>query len=295
MRRCLLLLIASAACGTGQPDDPSILNARARSADGIEIEYDARGRGQPAIVLVHGWTNDRSIWGEHVHTLADTHQVVALDLAGHGGSGAGRTEWTMDAFGEDVVAVADDLGLDQVVLVGFSMGGAIVLEAADRMPGRVVGVVFIDTFHDPDRAVTHAEAAELEAAMRENWGDTAFLRAFAFAPDAPDSLVQQLQNRMPPQPREYYFAMLPEFVEWVQTQFKPTLQGTVAPVAAINTLQQPTNVESIRRYAPSFTLDTIAGVGHAGILQRRVEDFDERLLAIVRRFLEAPARDAGDP
>jgi hypothetical protein len=61
-------------------------------------------------------------------------------------------------------------------------------------------------------------------------------------------------------------------------------------VAAINTTREPTNVEAIRRYAPSFTLDTLGGVGHAGILLQRVEDFDSRLLAIVERFASMERR-----
>lgn len=288
MRRYLLLLIASAAaCSTSQPEDRPVLDAQAASADGVPIQYDVRGRGQPVIILVHGWANDRTIWGEHPTTLSRTHRVVALDLAGHGESGASRAEWTMDAFGEDVVAVADDLGLERMVLVGFSMGGAVVLEAADRMPDRVIGVVLVDSFHDPDRPVTRPEADQLADAMRANWGDTAFLRAFAYTPDAPDSLVQQLKGRMPARPREHWFAILPEFVVWAQEQFRPTLEAIEAPVAAINTTRQPTNVEAIRRLAPSFTVDTISGVGHAGILHRRVADFDARLLALVRRFDEA--------
>ena len=55
------------------------------------------------------------------------------------------------------------------------------------------------------------------------------------------------------------------------------------------TAMPPTNVEAMHRYVPSFTVDTIAGVGHAGILLQRVEDFDARLLAIVERFASTNA------
>jgi len=64
---------------------------------------------------------------------------VSLDLAGHGESGLGRRAWTMPAFGEDVVAVAEKLGLEDVVLTGHSMGGDVIVEAARRMPDRVRG------------------------------------------------------------------------------------------------------------------------------------------------------------
>jgi len=301
----LLLLACVAGCDAGEPATETageaatetaaeraaapMLDAEARSADGVPIRFDVLGSGEPTLVLVHGWTNGRWIWGEHVRTLSRTHRVVALDLAGHGGSGVERSEWTIDAFGEDVVAVVDQLDLDRVVLVGFSMGGAVVLEAAERLGDRVLGLVFVDTFHDPEQRVTVAEAVQMEAMFRANLRDTAFLRAFAYSPDAPDSLVRRLHQRMPAEPHEHWFPAMRALFAWLDTEFQPTLQRIEVPVAAINTTRVPTDVEAIRRYAPSFTVDTMHGVGHAGILERRIDDFDARLLAIVARFASTEA------
>ncbi|MGB5304259.1 MAG: ester cyclase, partial [Gemmatimonadota bacterium] len=61
-----------------------VMDGEALSADGVPIRYEVHGTGDPALVLVHGWTNSRAIWGVHPRTLANTHRVVALDLAGHG-------------------------------------------------------------------------------------------------------------------------------------------------------------------------------------------------------------------
>lgn len=256
-----------------------------RSADGVVIRYDVRGRGEPTLVLIHGWTNSREIWGRHPATLSVSHRVVAIDLAGHGASGSDRERWTMEAFGEDVVAVANHLGLDSVVLVGFSMGAAVALEAAERLPGRTLGVVLVDALHDPDRAAPPPEAVEqMMAQFRRSWGDTAFLRAFAFTPDAPDSLVQYLATISPPEPREHWFPIAHAMFAWSRSDLGPAIDALDAPLAAINTTRQPTSVDAFRRMAPTFTLDTMQGVGHAGILLQRVDDFDARLLAIVDRL-----------
>ncbi len=284
----LLLLSCVAGCGPGAPG-PTVTSGEARSADGVAIRYEVRGTGDPSLVLVHGWTNSRDVWGEHPKTLSRTHRVVALELAGHGESGADREEWTIDAFGEDVVAVVEQLALERVVLVGFSMGGGVVLEAAERLGNRVLGVVFVDTFKDPDYRLSDAEAEQMLAAFRANWGDTSFVRAFAFTPDAPDSLIEYVAARMPAQPREHWFTVFRSFRAWLASEFEPTLQRIEVPIAAINTTLTPTNVEAMQRYAPSFSVDTIDGVGHAGILLQRVEDFDARLLAIVERFASAEA------
>jgi pimeloyl-ACP methyl ester carboxylesterase len=268
----------------------TVVNGEARSADGLAIRYQVRGTSDPTLVLVHGWTNSSGIWGEHPNALSRTHRVVTLDLAGHGASDDGRADWTVGAFGEDVVAVVEQLALNRVVLIGFSMGADVVLKAAERIPERVIGIIFIDALHDPDESPSLADAAQLESVFRANWRDTAFVRAFAFTPDTPDSLVWYVTGMMPAQPREHWFPALRASVLWRDTELIPTLQRTQVPVAAINTTRLPTNVGAMQRYVSSFTLDTIAGVGHAGILLQRVEDFDARLLAIVERFAVAAPR-----
>src|SRR5215211_3854187 len=75
------------------------------SRDGIPLAFEVHGAGAPAVVLVHGWSCDRSYWDGQVGPLAARYRTVAVDLAGHGESGSGRRAWTMAAFGEDVVAV----------------------------------------------------------------------------------------------------------------------------------------------------------------------------------------------
>jgi len=285
----LLLLPWIGGCDTGDLVE-TVIEGEARSADGAVIRYEMRGPGEPALVLVHGWANTRAIWGVHPQTLARRHRVVAIDLAGHGQSGTDRSDWTMDAFGEDVVGVVDQLGLERVVLVGFSMGAAVVLQAAERLGDRVLGIVLVDMFHDPDAVMSGAEIEQFVTMMRTNWRDTSFIRAFAFTPDAPDSLLTYARDMMPEPPQEHYFDALESALEWMGSDLQPVLQRSDQPIAAINTTSPPTNVEAWLRYAPSFRVETIDGVGHAGILLQRVEDFDERLLAIVERYATAKQR-----
>jgi hypothetical protein len=98
------------------------MSATVRSLDGIPIVYDSFGSGDPALVLVHGWSCDRTYWREQTGAFADRYRVVTIDLPGHGESGEGRASWTMAAFGEDVVAVVDDLGLANMVLDNTASG-----------------------------------------------------------------------------------------------------------------------------------------------------------------------------
>ena len=120
----------------------------ALSADGVSIHYQVQGKGKPALIFIHGWCCDRSYWDEQLSHFTQQYKVVAIDLAGHGDSGLERKAWTMEAYGEDVVAVVNKLKLQEVILVGHSMGGYVILEAARRLPERIIGLVGVDTLND---------------------------------------------------------------------------------------------------------------------------------------------------
>ena len=133
----------------------------ATSADGVPIRYDAAGKGDPALVFVHCGGCNRGFWDGQMAYFAAKHRVVALDLAGHGQSGGGRKDWTMAAFGQDVMSVVEALGLKRVVLIGHSLGGPAVLEAARHMPGRVAGLVLVDSWVDFESEVPGRRGGEV--------------------------------------------------------------------------------------------------------------------------------------
>src|SRR5215210_55767 len=126
------------------------------AADGVPLHYAVQGKGEPALVFIHCCSCDRQLWDSQVAEFAKTNRVVTIDLPGHGESGLARKNWSIESFGDDVKTVVTKLNLKRVVLVGSSMGGPIALEAARRMPERVVAMVPVDT---------------LEAAMKQLRGD----------------------------------------------------------------------------------------------------------------------------
>ena len=117
-----------------------------KSSDGVTIAYEVHGSGEPSLVFVHCWCCDRSYWEAQVDTFAQHYKVVTLDLAGHGQSGLNRKEWTIASLGEDVKAVVEELQLDNIILIGHSMGGPVVVEAARHIPQKVIGIIGVDTF-----------------------------------------------------------------------------------------------------------------------------------------------------
>jgi pimeloyl-ACP methyl ester carboxylesterase len=173
----------------------------AKSTDGLPIQYEVQGSGTPALVFVHGWCCDRHVWDRKVGHFAPHYTVVRLDLAGHGASGRTRTRWTMEAFGQDVAAVVEQLGLEQVVLIGHSMGGAVIVEAARRLPATVIGLVGAETWHDLGHALTPEQIAGFLAPFRADFAEAT--RTFArsmFVPASDVTLTEEIMRSMSEMP-----------------------------------------------------------------------------------------------
>ena len=101
---------------------------------------------------------------------------MTIDLAGFGESGVEREAWTMEAFGDDVTAVVEKLDLREVVLVGFSMGGPVILEAATRIPDRVIGLVLVDVLQDIENVYSQEQIDAIIEDFRQNRRDPNYLR-----------------------------------------------------------------------------------------------------------------------
>ncbi|MCK1296809.1 alpha/beta fold hydrolase [Bradyrhizobium sp. 37] len=101
------------------------------------------GEGTP-LVFVHGFTTTAEFWREQVEAFSARHQMVRINLPGHGRSPRpADREYTIGAFVEDVLKVYDTLGIDSTVLIGLSMGGTVVQNFALSYPERVRALVLV--------------------------------------------------------------------------------------------------------------------------------------------------------
>lgn len=126
------------------------------------LAFSDEGAG-PAVVLLHGFPLNRSMWDAQVPALVGTHRVIRPDLRGHGESPAPDAVYTMDLMADDVVEMLDGLGIvEPVVLGGLSMGGYVALALALNHPARVRGLILADTraaADSPEAAARREETA----------------------------------------------------------------------------------------------------------------------------------------
>jgi pimeloyl-ACP methyl ester carboxylesterase len=248
-----------------------------RSADGTVIHYDEQGAGEPALVFVHGWAMDRSFWDEEARRLAGDHHVVRLDLAGHGRSGGDRGAWTIESLAADVAAVVDALALPRVVLIGHSMGGPVVLEAARRLGDRTAGIVLVDALLDVGERTGAAEVDAFARALAADYPKVARAMAgqYLFAPATPEAVRQRVLTKALALDPKTSVALLR--AAWSYDPL-PALREIHAPVRAVNADMFPTNVERNRTHMPGYTAEIVAGSGHYPMLEQP-ERFHEALTA----------------
>jgi sigma-B regulation protein RsbQ len=236
------------------------------SSDGIPIHYSVAGKGEPALVFIHCWGCNRSFWESQVAEFSKTNRVVTIDLPGHGESGSGRKNWTIESYGDDVKTVVTKLGLKRVVLVGSSMGAPIALEATKRMPENVVGIVPVDSLQNVEQTLT---AEQLDGVIKQMTADyknatTGLLNQFFFSPSTPAAVKTRVVNEALSRQPETAVAILKGIFAYAPG---PAMKEIKVPIKAINADLNPTNLEINRKYAPQFDAVIIKGTGHYPMLE----------------------------
>lgn len=114
--------------------------------NGNEFFYRDSGEGTP-IILIHGWPLSSSLFDDNIPALAEEYRVIAPDLRGFSNSEMSGTpsEIRVEDYAQDVLALMDELEIEQAVIGGMSMGGPIVFAMHEQAPERFLGMLLINT------------------------------------------------------------------------------------------------------------------------------------------------------
>jgi pimeloyl-ACP methyl ester carboxylesterase len=260
--------LTAAACGGGSTKI-KIVRKTCRAADGVEIVYSVAGKGEPALVFVHGGLANRGFWEGQLKEFGARHRTIALDLPGHGESGANRTKWGIPEFGADVKAVVEAEKVKKVILFGNSLGGPVIIEAALLLPGRVLGVVGVDTFHvigqviPPDQMQERANLFEKDYA-----GSLKMMVGLLFHKDADPAIVADAEKRMSGTSPAVAKAM---FLGLAGYDEGPSVRRLQAPLRTINGDLYAVDLEGNRKIKPDFDAVIMTHMGHYPMLERPAE------------------------
>jgi len=266
----LLFVITSFA----QVEQPSIQKDTAYSLDNVPIVYEKAGNGEQVLVFVHGWSCDKSYWTNQFEYFAKNYTVIAIDLAGHGESGINRKDWTIENYGKDVKAVVEKENISNVILIGHSMGGAVVLSAAQQLGDKVKALIGIDTFHDIELKYSDEQLNEFYSPFDKDFVNTTkeFVKGM-FPENADSNLVEMISGDMSSAPPEIALASFRYLFKFDEAK---NFDKVNLPIRFLNSDGYPTNTESAKRHIKDFDIKVMKGVGHF-LMNERPEEFNQLL------------------
>lgn len=280
---CLLYLFSFSGEIRAQTEWPRVVP----SADGALISYEVYGAGEPTLVFVHGWSCDGRYWRAQAPHFAKKHRVVVIDLAGHGHSGATRTRYTMGAFGEDVRSVTEAAGAGKVILIGHSMGGTVIAEAARRMPDRVIGLIGVDTLENIEYPMTRTEFESMIAPLEKDFSSAA--RQFVGEMISPKTDLRLrgwiLSDMSAAPPAVALSAMNETMIQYITGEAAEVFKQVRVPVITVNGDLWPINYEANRRHMLSFDAIVLKEADHF-LMMARPEEFNCELEKAIHMLLE---------
>ncbi|NCQ60245.1 MAG: alpha/beta fold hydrolase [Myxococcales bacterium] len=254
--------------------------------DGAKIAYDVLGNEGPWLLLGHSLLCGRFMWDGVLPALLADYRVINVEVRGHGASTAPEA-FALEDLAEDWLAILDAEGVDQVSLVGLSMGGMTAMRFALRHPERVRSMVLLDTSADVETRVNRLKYKGLSTVYRR-LGFTDVLAkqvtpimfgkdTLKSRPDLTRALIEHLREHDRPQLIRAIMAV-----------------NDRGPLSGLESLRVPTRVlvgeqdvatppmrsEAVARRIPGATLGRLAHAGHLSAME-----VPDRVAEELRAFL----------
>jgi pimeloyl-ACP methyl ester carboxylesterase len=233
----------------------------------LHLAYEAVGTGDPAVMFIHG-----------AH-LSGRRHVVALDLRGHGESTI-PTEVHIEDFAADVIAVADEVDLQSVVLCGHSMAGVVALKAAAARPELVRGVIMLDSpvlFPEPLRQLGLANL--VPALATDHW--LAAMRGYFSSrildPQDPPGLAARVMAAVGRTRPEFARTL---FTSLFASDYADDLKDAPCPLLYVHA-KAPTDLQRLLELRPDAMVGQVVGSGHYLMLS-----VPAQVNAMLDRFLD---------
>ncbi len=186
--------------------------------NGINLYFETHGAGRP-LILLHGGLGSGEMFGPILPTLAEHHQVIAVDLQGHGRTADIDRPIDIRLMADDIAALIDHLGLDRPDLVGYSLGGGVALQTAVRYPAKVRRLVVASANIRPDAIdpEIRAQQGQVNAAAAESMKDTPMYQLYQRVAPHPEDFPRLLDKMGESMAKDF------DFTEEVRGLQVPTL------------------------------------------------------------------------
>ena len=244
---------------------------RRHTTSDMQLHYLDCGEGE-AVLLLHGLGSCAADWGPQIDALALRYRVIAVDLRGHGASPAPDGVWRIGDLADDVLRLLMQLGLRRVHLVGFSLGGMVGLELANRVPERVASLCLINSQPFPGRKprplVFSYYLRRVVIACLGMGTMAAIIGKKLFPQEQQRGVLERFIAQMGAMSKRAYLAALDAIFHW---DISPRFDLLAMPVLIMAADQDYTPVDAKRAFAAQFQqcwFEVIADSRHASPLDQ---------------------------
>lgn len=274
-RKLLLLTCVALLCPT-IAQSAEVESRFARFGD-IKIHYLDRGKGDDAMVFVHGWTCNADFWKPQMSDFPSAH-LIAVDLAGHGQSDKPHVAYTMEYLARSVEAVLRDAKVKRALLVGHSMGTPVVAQFYRLFPDKTLGLVIVD---GALRLFFSKEQMEqLMVPMRTNYPEASQRMVDGIiAPMKDEKLKSEVRAAMLATP-DYVAISAMEGMADERAYSKEKINVPMLAVLAKAPFWTPDTESFLRSLAPNLEFVMWDGVSHF-LMMEKPQEFDQTVQAFL--------------
>ena len=178
-----------------QTATPKPVKSGYAAVNGLNYYYAVYGKGEP-LLLLHGGLGQIEMFGPNLTRLAQSRQVIGVDLQGHGRTALGDRELSLVDMGNDMAGVLKKLGYDKVDVLGYSMGGGVAFQFAAQHPEMVRRLALVSTPFSQDGFYPEMlpQQAALGAAMAEQMKETPMYKSYMSIAPHPEEFPKLLDR-----------------------------------------------------------------------------------------------------
>ncbi|MBL8114830.1 MAG: alpha/beta hydrolase, partial [Acidobacteria bacterium] len=289
-----LLAFAAVLPGLAAADTLSVATSRFATLDGAKVHYKSVGEGKKAVVFVHGFACDLTIWRLQAPALEGKTRAIYLDLPGFGKSDKPDLSYTTVYFAKAVDAVLVDAGVEEAVLVGHSMGVPIVRETQRLDPKRVKALVAVD---GALRSLgLKKEQAAAFVGLYESPSYQATIGAMVdsmFTKDTPPALREEVKATMQAVKQSVAVSAMRGMTDEEAFRGNDPIPVPLLVLNARSPYWTADYEAHVKKIAPGVDYQVLEGAGHFVMLDK-AETFNTLLTAFVAKQSAAP-RPAANP
>jgi pimeloyl-ACP methyl ester carboxylesterase len=242
----------------------------------VEINYYQLGQGDTTLLFLHGWCINGMYWKNQVEYFSREYNVFAIDLPGFGKSKAERTNWTIEEYANDVTAFIDTMNLKNVVIIGHSMAGDIMLQTALTNNPEIVGIIGVDNFKVIDVVFTPEQMKQMTdffPLLEKDFKNYAPVYAdmMLFHPATSKEVKDRVKTDFADCNSDIAYATFMNQMQYASNDAQ-RLEQLDYKLYLINSDSFPTNETGLKNHCKKgFQVETISATGHYPMMERPTE------------------------